>query len=482
MPADDGRDIIILSDLHISTGRRESTGTFDRNEDFFYDGAFERFVGHLLSRAQTEGRQLRLVILGDFVDFLQVDPGEDSGYEIGDTSSASTLAKLEIIEGGHRTAFGALGRFVGEGHLLDVVLGNHDVEFVWPEVQARFREMISRHAGSEVDERVSFHRWIFYVPGVVYADHGHQYDSRNSFVNPLAPFLPPKNTKIELPLGSFFVLYLFNELEHNDPFADNIKPSTLYIRWALLNHPSQGVEALLLFRKFWRRVMEKTRDTGSPDEAAERREALRRYAGEIGLPPDAVGEIHEDLAKIPTVRERADQEEALLRALGLGGTPLNVALGALRLLGGGSSKHHTSPTQNGHLAPASFRGEPRSHEERPKNYLLATARKIHGILARSGKAVPAYVFGHTHNAEQASIDGGKARYFNSGTWTPLIPNRFDLLTTRELFTFVEIRREPAESEGVVPKLLLWNDLAGRTEPLTRLELSGELSKAARRRG
>ena len=481
MPADDGRDIIILSDLHMSAGRDESTGTFDRNEDFFYDGAFERFVDHLLSRARTEGRQLRLVILGDFVDFLQVDPGEDSGYEIGDTSSASTLEKLEVIGRGHRTAFEALGRFVGEGHALDVVLGNHDVEFVWPEVQTRFREIISRYAGPNAGSRVDFHRWIFYVPGVVYADHGHQYDSRNSFVNPLAPFLPPENTKIELPLGSFFVLYLFNGLEHNDPFADNIKPSTLYIRWALINHPSQGIKALLQFREFWRRVMEKTGSTGFPD-GAERREALRRYADEIGLPPDAVGEIHRELAKIPTVRERADQAEALLRALGLGGPLLDAALGAYgvyRLLRRRSSEVHAPPAQNGQLAPASFRGEHHSPGDHPKNYLLATAREIHEILRRSGDSVPAYVFGHTHNAEQAPLDGGEARYFNSGTWTPLIPNRFDLLTTRELFTFVEIRRE---SGGMVPKLLLWNDLAGRTEPLTRLELSGELSKAVRRRG
>ncbi|MDP9485702.1 MAG: MFS transporter [Actinomycetota bacterium] len=52
---DGGRDIIILGDLHMSSGRGESIGTFDRNEGFFYDGAFERFVDHLLSRAREEG-------------------------------------------------------------------------------------------------------------------------------------------------------------------------------------------------------------------------------------------------------------------------------------------------------------------------------------------------------------------------------------------------------------------------------------------
>ena len=93
MPADDGRDVIIISDLHMSAGRDDRTGTFDRNEDFFYDGAFGRFVDHLIDRARAEERRLRMVILGDFVDFLQVNPGQASGYETGDTSSESTRSR-----------------------------------------------------------------------------------------------------------------------------------------------------------------------------------------------------------------------------------------------------------------------------------------------------------------------------------------------------------------------------------------------------
>lgn len=195
MPADDGHDIVIISDLHMSAGRDDCTGTFDRNEDFFYDGAFGRFIDYLIERAQAKERRLRLVILGDFVDFLQVDPEKASGHEIGDTSSESTLAKLEIISRGHKTVFRALGNFIKEGHLLDIVLGNHDVEFVWSDVQNRFREVVSRYAGSDVGDSIAFHRWIFYVPGVVYADHGHQYDARNSFINPSAPSCPQKTRR-----------------------------------------------------------------------------------------------------------------------------------------------------------------------------------------------------------------------------------------------------------------------------------------------
>ncbi|MDP8926194.1 MAG: hypothetical protein M3M97_04615 [Actinomycetota bacterium] len=479
MPADDGRDIVIISDLHMSAGRDERTGTFDRNEDFFYDGAFGRFVDHLIGRAREEERRWRLVILGDFVDFLQVDPYKVSGHEIGDTSSESTLVKLEIIARGHKAVFKALGNFIEEGHLLDIVLGNHDVEFVWPDVQKRFRELVSRYAGLDVGGSIAFHRWIFYVPGVAYADHGHQYDARNSFINPLSPFLPPENKKIELPLGSFFVLYLFNEIERGDPFADNVKPSTLYIKWALRHHPQQALKALRLYPEFFRRVMEKTGPPTANSEAQEkdRRETLRHYAQQIGLPVATVEEIDHRLARIPTVREELRQVEALLRSVGLGGPLLAAGLEGYRVfrqLWSGDRLPRTQSAETGPLA---------THDEQPEvpgaqsnNYLFTTAREVHDLLVKDGQAVPAYIFGHTHNAEQFPIGESEARYFNSGTWTPLIPHRFDLLTTRELFTFVEVTRYPRQPEKAVPELLLWNDVANRAEPLTRLKLSGQLSR------
>src|SRR5437660_938439 len=44
-PAD--RDVVIVSDLHLSAGYDERLDAFDRNEDFFYDAAFARFLEHL---------------------------------------------------------------------------------------------------------------------------------------------------------------------------------------------------------------------------------------------------------------------------------------------------------------------------------------------------------------------------------------------------------------------------------------------------
>src|SRR3712207_871278 len=109
-------DIVLISDLHLSSGYDRRTGTYDRNEDFFYDGALGRFIDWLLARAVSEGRRWRLVLLGDFLDFLQVQAA--AGDDAGITSSSNTIAKLDVIAAGHGEVFAALGRFVAGGHRL----------------------------------------------------------------------------------------------------------------------------------------------------------------------------------------------------------------------------------------------------------------------------------------------------------------------------------------------------------------------------
>lgn len=43
----------IVSDPHLSAGYNPRTRGYDRNEDFFYDTAFSRFVGRLRKRAAS---------------------------------------------------------------------------------------------------------------------------------------------------------------------------------------------------------------------------------------------------------------------------------------------------------------------------------------------------------------------------------------------------------------------------------------------
>jgi thiamine pyrophosphokinase len=474
MAADDGRDLVIVSDFHLSAGYNRRTGAYDRHEDFFYDAAFGRFIDTLLQRAETEPRRWRLIILGDFTDFLQVDPPANG--EHGLTSSVTTVAKLEIIARGHAEVFVALARFAAAGHPIELVIGNHDIEFIWPDVQRRFKELVSAHADRDLSALITFHPWLFYVPGVVYAEHGHQYDGVNSFTTLLEPTLPSDRSVIELPLGSFFVLYLFNRIERLDPFADNIRPVTRYLGWALRTHPVRAVGTLGYHVRFFLRVIRKTSHLTAEEQQARREQYRSAYlpgqTREVGLPLGVLDEL-DRMGAVPANSSRWRQLMVLLLQPLLPSAPVLAAIVALfqsqkRWLPGGRRFVWLVLGIAGLLWRERRVLRPVTN---PASYMLLAAQRVHMLLDRYGLAVPAYVFGHTHIAEQSPLaDADESpRYFNTGTWTPLVPLTFDLLSTRERFTFVQITRDPANGE-VLPQLLLWNDAAGRAEPLPLLML------------
>jgi UDP-2,3-diacylglucosamine pyrophosphatase LpxH len=470
MPVTDTHDIVILSDLHMSAGYDSRTGTFHRNEDFFYDGAFYRFVEHYLDEAKRSSRLLRFVILGDFFDFLQVPLDEETGA--GATSSESSVLRLERIGDGHRAVFTALARLIHEGHQIDIVFGNHDVELVWPAVQAKMRKIIVDHAAPEADvaDRLRFHPWLLYFPGVLYAEHGQQYDGINSFANLVDPFLPDNDKLIEIPLGSFFVRYMFNYFEQEDPFADNIKPPTKYIGWALRHRPLRGLYLLWKYAQFFVRSLPKRSSlTGSEQE--NRRNAyaaqkIPRIAESIGLPAETLVAI-DQLASRPALSDLRSQLNAIVfRPL----IPAAVTLGAAVTVSQGTRK---LPNQARWSVRALALAGALAWRERQaflpatdqRGYLLTAAEKVHELLTLGGHQVPVYVFGHTHAADHARLgsDDDSPHYFNSGTWTPIVPESVNLLAARELLTFVEIKRDP-KTGAVVPRLLVWNDDAGRADP------------------
>jgi hypothetical protein len=108
----------------------------------------------------------------------------------------------------------------------------------------------------------------------------------------------------------------------------------------------------------------------------------------------------------------------------------------------------------------------RSPTSQPAGYLHRVARRIRRIMVRAGQGVPVYVFGHTHAAEQIPLTTERrpAYYMNPGTWTPTVPTAFELLGARETFGFVQITRERGSGRPVA-RLMVWNDNAGRAEPL-----------------
>lgn len=486
-------DVIVISDLHLSAGADPATGIYDVHEDFFAGEALCRFLDHLRARGRREGRRWRLVILGDFVDFLQVtvDPGAERGPGI--TSEAASVARLEIVGRGHAAAFAAVASFLADdaGHRLDIVLGNHDVEFIWPAVQTCLRRLIGAEDDPERRQRVDFHPWILFLPGRLYAEHGHQYDDINSFLTPLAPFDPEQPRLIALPLGSYFVRYLFNAIERVDPFADNVKPMTRYLTWALRAHPILTLTTLPSHLRLFLRALRSTTPMPPPRRHAVRDRYRRRVlwpaAQRIGLPAETLTEI-DAMAAVPTMTSPWEQFKALaLRPLGP--TAVGAATITAAWLGTGRLRE---PARSLRLPLAGlgflvWREWPLLHpDDEDRNALRAAATAIATLLADADRqaaraataataaapapryAVPAYVFGHTHTAERYPLSAERPTpvYLNSGTWTPIVPSPFSLIGSRELLSFVEITRDQ-ETGQLTPALLVWNDAAERAEPLRR---------------
>ena len=263
-------NLLIVSDLHLSEGRDPGSRKFSKNEDFFFDEEFARFLNHYQDTLRWNDAKWHLIINGDFFDFLQVitvddappalPPGSEH-HEFGlPCGERETVCKLGKIAKGHWLFFESLAGFVAAGNLLTIIKGNHDVEFHYAgvraaflaELQAAFRRRLEREPawgrnrdiGNVDADTVRFSDWFYYEKELLWVEHGNRYEGFNSFKYWLSPLLPEipgwppgRKDEIDLPFGSLFVRYLFNRMERVEPFADNIKPATRFVWWLFRKHP-----------------------------------------------------------------------------------------------------------------------------------------------------------------------------------------------------------------------------------------------------
>lgn len=155
-----------------------------------------------------------LVIAGDLVDFvgMSIAPVEvqasalsEEEHEHGLGSSSDHAAqKMRAVAVRHSRVFAALANFVAEGHRLVLVRGNHDVEFHWESAQRAFIDALVSRVDVSMDDavhdafvaRIEFAPWFYYVEGLLYVEHGHQYDATCSYENQLAPVSPEDPERI----------------------------------------------------------------------------------------------------------------------------------------------------------------------------------------------------------------------------------------------------------------------------------------------
>jgi UDP-2,3-diacylglucosamine pyrophosphatase LpxH len=215
-----GHNLLVLSDIHLGSDLVQHSRPLapargiaglrrDRELSALLDWYRERAEG---------GRPWRLVIAGDFIDFvgMSVSPaGDDIETELNDeerrhglgSSVDHTLAKLRLVAEHHDQVFAALARFIQAGNTLVVVRGNHDVDFHWQPVQEALRAILARHAAIATDS-VEFADWFYYEEDRIYIEHGHQYDDFCSYEHVLNPVLPSDPRRSHRSLSDVLLRYV----------------------------------------------------------------------------------------------------------------------------------------------------------------------------------------------------------------------------------------------------------------------------------
>ncbi|MGH9282446.1 MAG: hypothetical protein ACRD0S_05865, partial [Acidimicrobiales bacterium] len=378
------------------------------------------------------------------------------------------LATLDRIVENHRDVFSGLARFLAAGFPVDIVLGNHDAELIRAALQERLRAVLAEAgAGPAATTKVRFHPWIYYVPGVVYAEHGSQHDGFNAFSTVLDPYADAPPGPLERPIGT----YLFEAEERLvydiDPCPDHVS-SYRYYGLAARRQPGTAVDVLKRQAGILLDLVRHARSISGTHWAARRAfyrdSLLEPYAKEIGLTPRVVAAIDE----MSSASERPLtllMEEAVKINTRRSGPALGLlALGYLATRRGATR----AITMGGAAAGAMTflrKGLPLTPTGRHVRYLQRAAARIHELLDQEGAAVPCYVFGHTHAAQHLPLGFGRRapQYLNTGTWACLAPPAAETLRkTRPTFVHIVPGRDGGPPS---PRLLAWNSSAESAETL-----------------
>ncbi|MCP5096808.1 MAG: hypothetical protein GY943_14750 [Chloroflexi bacterium] len=468
------------------------------------------------------GKPWKLVVNGDIFDFLQViskppiemkngeawvtldvvdadgNPKEvekklsknEQKFGLG-TTSAEIVFKLNTIAAGHPQFFQALAWFVAqEGNELVLMKGNHDIEIVWPAVQKRMSQLlVAAYAGwrrritrgdaetplrpfpdlpetlnvVDVETAVHYPTLYYYEEGVFYAEHGCQHDPANSFMNFEDPKLSDRPDLIELPSGSLFVRYFFNDVEKVHPFADNMKPISRYIFWLLSSAPTSLFQYLFELLPGYISAMIEVKRKTRGRESENKQVAKNEFEKELFT---YQAQSRQDL-------RAGSRNTTLMMILSMVFVLVSIILilWGIRLLAVGDYWWMAGAFVGaGILVLISSYLFQSLDQLLSDSFLFKSAVKICNRLndkeETTFKPVPYYVFGHDHAARIRPIatendPDFRQWYVNTGAWVPIFSDEERLLRDDEQLTFLRVVPERIavdahRSNLDVPELLQWS--------------------------
>ncbi|MBS1968349.1 MAG: metallophosphoesterase [Chloroflexi bacterium SZAS-1] len=405
----------LISDLHLGPGRNPATGSWDALEDFTADAALSAFLDQISVAAGTS--PIELIIAGDFIDYPQILPelALTSPRNARGTTEAESIERTRVVLGqlpernsGHPLVFARLRQFMADGHSITILVGNHDIDLLWPGVWALIYAAIYPPGAAGTLRREAYSYTVGNAErGRVYIEHGHERDPENCFGERMSQPFGDDGTgmmRLKRCYGTLFVDKIYNQLEGERWFIDNVKPISKIIGLGLKNDLFYTGGALALIIKFFFTA---------------------------GLPPKQLSTVLDDAETWPQGQR----------------TP-NALLGAVKDddLRAYVEQRLTDPQVRAEFGAEIARfdeqdwremraGAPRQPsvetiaDDKPRSVLLAAEEEDYyragarEVLALD-PGITTVIMGHTH----AAIDGltspiylagsRTGYYFNSGTWTP----------------------------------------------------------------
>jgi len=469
--------LLVFSDVHLGSDLNDCTPNVTKRSASI-DRDLVLFLEHY-RRQKPSGERWRIVIAGDFIDFigmaiavpeeLSTAPNdEEREHGLGNASDHARL-KLTRVAVRHADVFRELARFVGEGHALTIVHGNHDIEFHWDGVKEDFRVLLERHARSEssgadtfatfdasaFQERIEFSPWFFYREGVAYIEHGHQYDPFCSTEHVMAPLSPLDPRRMTRNFTDVFLRYVVRPTlgmrEHGHEHTGMLDYITFAVRLGMGGLLRLGarfsVAVLELFRLRREHFTEATQVLRREHE---RRVALLSEATRIGM--DRLRALLSLQAPPLTRSVRGILASVLLDRLGLAAAAL-LALCVVALVGA----YHGHALYAGFLVLAAWG---LFHRHLSTQRRVDPAEQLVFKASQLAKLFPAafVVMGHTHTP--VHTPAGTATYINLGSWAedePSDPGGPDWAAPRATRTHLVIRVHEARAEA---QLFTWESGTG----------------------
>ena len=239
-------DSIVISDLHLSdadTGRTDKPfwKAYKRKEHFF-DDDLVRMIRHVEAEAQGG---VELILNGDVFDFdnvVAIPPNPPSKVSwlarwrgLGSEEWMSQF-KVRKILADHEHLFRFLGEFLGRGHQIVFVHGNHDLELAWPSVREEIVRAMGYATLDDLEGRMRFCDWFYVSQTDTYVSHGHMYDpfcAVRHTIEPQIRLRPGGPALVRLGFGDLSERYILNGMGYFNPHASSnyIMSATEYVRF-----------------------------------------------------------------------------------------------------------------------------------------------------------------------------------------------------------------------------------------------------------